>query len=61
MTNWKKLFCMLSAYKIHTVNQHKDIVGKDKSRGAWLAQSVEHASVDLGAIGMSPMLGVEIP
>ena len=52
---------MLSAYKIHTVNQHKDIVGKDKSRGAWLAQSVEHASVDLGAIGMSPMLGVEIP
>ena len=28
--------------------------------GTWLAQSVEHATLDLGILSLSPMLGVEI-
>ena len=28
--------------------------------GAWLAQSEEHVSLDLGVVSSSPMLGVEI-
>ena len=31
-----------------------------KNRGTWLAQSVEHATLDLGVVNLSPMLGVEI-
>ena len=30
------------------------------SGGAWLAQSVEHVTLDLEVVGSSPMLGVEI-
>ena len=30
------------------------------SWGAWLAQSAEHAALDLEVVGSSPMLGVEI-
>ena len=29
-------------------------------RSAWLAQSVEHATLDLGIVSLSPTLGVEI-
>lgn len=29
-------------------------------RGIWLAQSVEHATLDLRVVGSSPVLGVEI-
>ena len=28
--------------------------------GAWVAQLVEHATLDLGVMGSSPMLGAEI-
>lgn len=31
-----------------------------KMLGAWLAQSVEHAILDLGVVSLSPMLGVQI-
>ena len=30
------------------------------SRGAWLAQSVGHVTLDLGVVSLSPMLGAEI-
>ena len=30
------------------------------TRGAWLAQSEEHATLDLEVLGSSPTLGVEI-
>lgn len=30
------------------------------TRGAWLAQAMEHATLDLWVISWSPMLGVEI-
>ena len=29
-------------------------------RGTWLAQLVEHATLDLRVVGLSPTLGVEI-
>lgn len=29
-------------------------------RGAWLAQSVDHLSLDLRVVGLSSMLGVDI-
>jgi len=28
--------------------------------GAWLAQSVEHTTLDLGVVSSSPTLGVEV-
>lgn len=30
------------------------------SRGAWLAQLVEQVTLDLGVMGLSPMLGAEM-
>lgn len=33
---------------------------KNGLRGAWLAQSREHATLDLGAVSLSPEMGVEI-
>ena len=30
------------------------------NRGTWLAQSVEHATLDLGVVSSSPALGAEI-
>ena len=30
------------------------------NRGTWLAQSVEHATLDLGVVTLSPTFGVEI-
>ena len=33
---------------------------KENFRGAWLAQSVEHVTLDLRAVSLSPTLGVEI-
>ena len=38
----------------------KYMLGSDKARGAWLAQSVEPGAPDLGALSWSPMLGAEI-
>ena len=29
-------------------------------RGAWLGQSVEHVTLDLGVVSLSPTFGVEI-
>ena len=29
-------------------------------RGMWLAQLVEHVTLDLGVVSLSPMLGIEI-
>lgn len=31
-----------------------------KDRGTWLDWSVEHATLDLGIVGLNPTLGVEI-
>ena len=31
-----------------------------KCQGAWLAQLVEHVTLDLGVVSLSPTLGVEI-
>ena len=28
--------------------------------GAWLAQSVEHATLDLGVMSLSPVLGIDL-
>ena len=33
---------------------------KSNHRGAWLAQSVEHATLDLEVVSSSPMLDTEI-
>lgn len=33
--------------------------GKKELRGAWLAQSVEHRTLDLRVVSSSPTLGVE--
>ena len=33
---------------------------KKQNKGGWLAQSVEHATVDLEVVNSSPMLGAEI-
>ena len=35
-------------------------VKKVYCRGAWLAQLVERATLDLGVVGLSPTLGVNI-
>ena len=35
-------------------------IKKERTRGAWLAQSVEHATLGLGVVSSSPMLNVEI-
>jgi len=36
------------------------ICGIWKNRGAWLAQLVEHATLDLGVVSWSLMLGVQL-
>ena len=36
------------------------LVLKRDGRGAWLAQSEEHVTLDLGVMGSSPTIGVEI-
>ena len=48
---WTCQFPTLSGYRYC-----KDIF----KTGAWLAQLVEHATVDLGVMSSSPTLGVEI-
>ena len=40
--------------------QEGDII-KNISRGTWLAQSVEHATLDLGVVSLSPTPGVKLP
>ena len=32
---------------------------REENRGAWLTQSVEHVTLDLGAVNSSPTLGME--
>lgn len=31
------------------------------AQGTWLAQSLEHAALDVGVVSLIPMLGVELP
>ena len=38
----------------------KEILQIHRTGSAWLAQSVEHVTLDLGAIGWNLTLGVEI-
>ena len=33
---------------------------EDVYRGVWLAQLVEHATLNLGVVSLSPMLGIEM-
>ena len=33
---------------------------KGRIKGTWLAQSVEHLTLDLGVMSLSPMLGAEL-
>ena len=35
-------------------------INKSTNRGAWLAQSEEHMTLDLGVVSSSPTLGIEI-
>ena len=44
----------------HTVEELKPIEKYFACGGAWLTQSVEHATFDLGVMSFSPMLGTEI-
>ena len=37
-----------------------EAISKELKTGLWLAQSVEHTTLDLGAVGLSPTLGIEI-
>ena len=60
---WLVCFAVLSvplflsgAWKEGTAAQEQNGV-----RGAWLAQSEDHATLDLGVVSSSPMQGVEIP
>ena len=36
------------------------ILFKIDSKGAWLAELVDYATLDLGIVGSSPTLGIEI-
>lgn len=36
------------------------VVKKESQRGAWLAQLVEHGTLDLRVVRLSPALGVEL-
>ena len=31
-----------------------------QTQGAWLVQLVEHVTLDVGVVGLSPVLGIEI-
>ena len=42
------------------MNGNQWVVVKKRYRGAWLAQSGKHATLDLGVLGSSPTLGIEI-
>jgi len=33
---------------------------KNKYQGTWLAQSVQHVTLDLGVVNLSPTLGIEV-
>ena len=46
---------MYSLKNDHEVNSLKSDLG-----GTWLAQSVEHVTLGLGVVSLSPILGVEI-
>ena len=53
--------CMINIY----LSLHFQSAGVFRSRtspllGSWLAQSIEHATLDLGVVGSSPTLDVEI-
>ena len=36
----------------------RDIIGEESNGGAWLAESVEHATLNLGVLSSNPRLGV---
>ena len=37
------------------------VLSSNNQRGTWVTQLVEHATLDLGVVSLSPMLGIEIP
>ena len=39
---------------------HLPLETKKREGGTWLAQSIEHVTLDLGVMSSSPTLGVEI-
>ena len=50
-SDFKSWYTVLSNQTSHT---------KHKIKGAWLVQLVEHATLDLRVVGLSPTVGVEI-
>ena len=61
--NVTKAFTIKQIFTEHLQLQSFESFGKLKkwvSRSAWLAQSGERATLDLGVVGSSLMLGVEI-
>ena len=44
----------------HRKKKKRKIIAKKCSRGSWLAQLVEHETLDLRVVSSSPMLCVEI-
>lgn len=49
--------------KINTERQRQwSLIGfpKTKKRGAWLAQSMQRVTLDLGVVSSSPTLGIEM-
>ena len=52
----ERTFQLKSRQKGNTDNELK----KRRNCGAWLAQSVDHVTLNLGVVSLSPMLGVEI-
>ena len=47
-------------FKKFKKKKQKDIIKDIKRRVAWLAQSVEHVTLDLGILSSSPTFDVEI-
>ena len=39
---------------------HSNTILGVSSRGAWLAQSEKHATLDLGVMSSSPILGIKV-
>ena len=50
----------MAGQSTHFLQQIKIIQKKKKGRGARLVQSVEHETLDLGVVSLSPTLGVQI-
>ena len=48
------------SHKLHVTSFERlqQRIESNKLRGAWLAQSVEHAALGLGVVSSSPILGI---